>query len=167
MATNPRDNFINGLRSQQNRNNFAHKTDGTADYNQADLLYWDSSAKVVKALDSDAHAATLVGVALRSAFIAPYTSINQSGGPAMLKQYFDTALVGFGDIYSFFTTVGDTYAPGDTVYLGADAQTITNTAGGSTHGLGTVWMPLGGTLAGAAGVFVNILVVPQTPIQSL
>jgi hypothetical protein len=165
-VTVPRDNFINGLRSIQNRISMPHGGSTVSfDYMQGDLLYWDSTVQYVKPLDSDAHAANLVGVALRSAYLAPYYSMQLSGGPGPVKNYFDWALIGFGDVYSFFTTAGDSYVPGQSVYFGADAQTITNVA--ATKVIGTIWNPAGGAIAGGAGVMVNVLVVPQTPIQSL
>lgn len=165
-ATVARDNFVHGLRGQQNR--ISAPLGGSAvsfDFNQGDLLWWDVSVGYVKPLDSDAHAAYLAGVALRSAYIAPYASATIAGGPAMVKNYFPSALLGFGDVYTLYSTAAETYAHGTAVYYGADAQTITTVAG--SHLIGTVSLPQGGSITGAAGVLVPVLVVPQIPIQSL
>ncbi len=167
--TTPRDNFVHGLRGQQNRIN---KPLGGSlvsfDYNQGDLCWYDSAVNYAKPLDSDAHAAYLIGPALRSAYIAPYASANLAGGPALVKSYFPSGLFGFGDVYTFFTTAGDTYVDGTAVYFGADAQTITAVAG--SHTIGQVYLPAGNGLAsvaGGSGILVPVLVVPQIPVQTL
>lgn len=165
-ATTPRDNFLHGLRFSQNR--ISKPLGGSLvsfDFFQGDNLWWDSSAGYAKPLDSDAHAAYLLGPALRSAYIAPYASINLVGGPGLVKNYFPSALIGFGDVYTFFTTSGDTYTEGTAVYFGTDAQTITSQA--ASHSIGVVSLPTGATVAGGAGILVPVLVVPQIPIQSL
>lgn len=166
MATQARDNIVKAVGFDVKKLNYPHIIDGTFDYNQGDLLYFDASAKIVKALDSDAHAAYLAGVALRSAFLAPYSAQNLAGGPALQKNYYQNALVGIGCIASFKTTVGETYEDGTALYLGADAQTVTTVAG--AHSIGVVKLPNGGSaITGAAGVEVPVLVIPQIPVQSL
>lgn len=165
-ATTPRDNFQHGLRFTQSRVSRPHGGSLVSfDYQQADLLWFDSAAGYVKPLDSDAHAASLVGVALRSAYVAPYSSVNAAGGPAILKNYYPNALIGFGDVYTLFTTAGDTYVDGQAVYYGADAQTITNVA--ASHSVGVVSLPAGGSVIGGSGVLVPVLIIPQLPVQSL
>jgi hypothetical protein len=136
---------------------YAVKTNGTADINQGDLVYFDATDHVVLPLDSDAHAATLAGVANQSSVLNVYGN----------KVYSDsgTIVVGIKGQYSFATTVGDTYTDGDAVYLGADCQTVTNTAGAMTHPLGYVKLSAGqASLVGAAGVKVAVNIVPQFPV---
>ena len=168
-TTIPRDNVARALRFYNSLLNYPLSTGGSFDFQQGDLLWWDSAAGYVKPLDSDAHAATLVGVALRSSYVAPYSSVVQAGGPGIVKNYCDSALIGFGLIATLFTTVGDTYVDGTAVYAGADAQTITAVAG--SHQVGVVKQVPGtaplGSVAGASGVLVPVLVIPQTPIQTL
>lgn len=166
-ATTPRENLIRNLGSQVRQNNFAHAGSAAAfDYFHGDLLWWDSSAGYVKPLDSDAHAAYLVGAAGRSAYLAPYASMQILSGPAMVKNYFDRALVYFGAVLSFFTTAGDTYTPEQAVYIGANAQTITNASG--SHSVGIVKLPENvTTLTGGSTVLANVLVIAQFPIQTL
>ena len=166
-GTAPRNNILFNLGFTTRQ--ITHPMGGSAvsfDYNQGDLLYYDASAKYVKPLDSDAHAATLVGVAMHSAYVAMYASMQQSGGPAMVKNYFGAAVVGFGCVATFYS-IAATYTHGDTVYFDTDAQTITNIVGGNTHAVGTVHLPQGGTITGSATTLVPVLVIPQFPIQTL
>jgi hypothetical protein len=166
MATSSRDNIVKAVGFDVKKLNYPHIKDGTFDYNQGDLLWFDASAKIVKALDSDAHAAYLAGVALRSAFLAPYTAQNLAAGPGIQKNYYNDALVGIGCIASLKTTVGETYEDGTAVYAGADAQTVTTVAG--SHSVGVIKLPSGGSaVTGAAGIEVPVLVIPQIPVQSL
>jgi hypothetical protein len=166
MATSARDNIVKAVGFDVKKLNYPHASDGSFDYNQGDLLWFDASADIVKALDSDAHAAYICGVALRSSFLAPYSAQNLAGGPALQKNYYQNALVGIGCIASMKTTVGETYKDGTVLYAGADAQTVTTVAG--THSVGVVKLPNGGSaITGAAGVEVPVLVIPQVPVQSL
>jgi len=157
---------------------YALSTGGSFDFNQGDLLWFDASAHYVKPLDTDAHAAYFAGVAMRPAFIAPYTATQLAGGVAVQKNYEPCALVGFGLIASFLGTAGDTYNDGDPVYLaaGADPQTITNTAASAQGGAGA--HPVGvikftdsqlaaGAMAYVAGQYYPVLVIAQLPVPSL
>ncbi len=167
MATQSRDNIIKAVGFDVKKLNYPLSAGGSFDFNQGDLLWFDSSAKYVKPLDSDAHAAYLVGVALRSAFLAPYTNQNLAGGPAIQKNYYGNALVGVGCIASFKCTVGETYEDGAALYAGADAQTVTTVAG--TYSVGVVKLANGGSAiaVATAGQEVQVLVIPQLPVQSL
>jgi hypothetical protein len=164
MATNSRDNIVKAVGFDVKKLNYPLAADGSFDFNQGDLLFFD--ANIAKALDSDAHAALLIGVALRPSFLAPYTAQNLAAGPGIQKNYYQDALVGIGCIASFKTTVGETYIDGAPLYAGADAQTVTTVAG--AHSVGVVKLNSGGdAVTGAAGVEVPVLVIPQIPIQSL
>lgn len=166
MATISRDNIVKSLGFDVKKLNYPQAVDGSFDYNQGDLVYFDAGAAIVKALDSDAHAAFLAGVALRGSFLAPYTAQNLSSGPGIQKNYYNDALVGIGCIASFKTMVGETYVDGTVLYAGADAQTVTTVAG--NHSVGVVKLPSGGdAITGAVGVEVPVLVIPQIPIQTL
>lgn len=166
MATTPKDNIVKAVGFDVRKVNYPLSSGGSFDFNQGDLLWFDSSAKYVKPLDSDAHAAYLVGVALRSAALSIYVAQNVAGGPAASKQYYNDALVGIGCIASMKTTVGETYEDGTVLYAGADAQTVTTVAG--AHSVGVAKLIAGGAaITGAAGVEVPVLVIPQIPVQSL
>ena len=132
---------------------FPVATDGTFDINQGDLTWYDTSANILKSLDTDAHAAYLAGYAYDSSFINLYGQKKYDAGIVAV-------CVGVG---RFSTTSGDTYHNGDTCYLGATAQTITNTAGGNTHPVGYIYLPFGNTVSGGTGVTVEMIVYPQFP----
>ena len=160
------DNIVKAVGFDVRKLNYPLSNGGSFDFNQGDLMFFDSSAAYVKPLDTDAHAANIVGVALRSAFIAPYTAQNLSAGPGIQKNYYQDALVGIGCIASLKTTTGETYEDGTVLYWATDAQTVTTVAG--THSIGVVKLPSGGdAVTGADGVEVPVLVIPQIPIQSL
>ena len=132
---------------------FPVATDGTFDINAGDLVWFDTSSHLLKPLDSDAHAAYLAGFAYDSSFLNLY-------GQKKYDNSIVAVCVGAG---RFKTTAGDTYHHGDTLYLGADAQTVTNTAGGNTHAVGYVFLPGGNTVTGATGTLVEAIVQPQWP----
>jgi hypothetical protein len=68
-------------------------------------------------------------------------------------------------VYTFNTTSGDTYNEGDKVYVGTDAQTVTNTIGGLTQVIGTVKMRPGqSAVAGGAGITIDVLIERHWPV---
>lgn len=132
---------------------FAVATDGTFDINAGDLVWFDTSAHILKAADTDAHMSALAGYAYDSSFINLYGQ----------KKYDNAIVAVCAGVGRFKTTNGDTYHDGDTCYLGADAQTITNTAGGNTHAIGVIFLPGGNTVSGGTGTLVEMIVLPQFP----
>jgi predicted RecA/RadA family phage recombinase len=132
---------------------------GSNDFNQGDLLYLDTSSHTVKAVGSDGNAATLVGVASDTSWLTVYGTKTYPTSGAV--EVFTAG------IFTFNTTAADTYNDGDAVYIGADAQTVTSTAGGNTHKLGIVKLRPGqGAVTGAAGTTIDILIVPQYPVNA-
>lgn len=157
MATTATDNVV--VRMAQPVPAAIDKT-GSNDINQGDQVYFDTTAHQVKALGAsdDTNAANFYGVAGSSSYIQPYAT----------KVYADMIPVYNKGIFRFKTTAGDTYTNGNKVYVGADAQTVTNTVGGLTKVLGIVVLPPGITsLAGASGVFVEVQIAPLYPVASL
>lgn len=126
-------------------------------FNQGDMLWYDTSVHYVKPLDSDAHAAYFAGVALDGSYIQVYSE----------KKYVDQAPVGSKGIFRFKTTVGETILDGNPVYIGADAQTVSNVAaagGGTSYPVGVVRLAPGVTsLTGAAGVTVEVHINTRFP----
>jgi hypothetical protein len=117
---------------------------------QGDLVYWDSTNHRVTKLDSDAHAASLAGIALQPSVIS--SNIDLASAPAE-----QTVAVGFGCVAELKTTAAETYYTGTVVYIGADSQTITTVAG--ANAVGTVVLPAGvASVTGAAGKGVNVLI---------
>jgi hypothetical protein len=152
MATVQQDNVVIELATPIP---YPIKTDGTADINGGDLVYFDTSAKVVKSLgNSTTQAALLAGLAKNGSFIQPYSS----------AKYFNQIPVLQKGIVSLNTTAAETYAEGDPVYYGGDAQTITNVDPGGATLLGYVKLGQGITsLTGASGVKVNVLLRVNYP----
>jgi len=124
--------------------------DATFPIAEGDLAYWDSVAGLAKPLDTDAHAATLLGVALKPSKVNSGIDNTPSGEP-------DTT-IGYGVLAEMFTTPAETYANGAKVYIGANAQTITTVAG--ANAVGVVRLPSlnGGPVTGAAGIKVQVQV---------
>lgn len=156
MATTAQNNIV----LEQKVMYFPIKTDGTSDINQGDQVYMDTTAKLIKSLgaNDDTNAANFVGVAMGSSYINPYGT----------KKYQPQILVLIAGVATFNTTAGDTYNEGDAVYVGADAQTITNTVGGLTKKLGYVKMRQNqSAVAGGSTVTIDVQVVPQYPIPAV
>lgn len=156
MATTAQNNIVIEGRALP----FSVKTDGTADINQGDQVYVDTSAHVVKSLgaNDDTNAANFVGVAMESSYINPYgTKMYSAQIPVMLD-----------GVATFNTTSGDTYNEGDAVYVGADAQTVTNTVGGLTKKIGFVKMRPGqSAVAGGSGVTIDVAIERQFPVAGI
>jgi hypothetical protein len=122
-------------------------THSTNPVKQGELLYLDASAHIAKPLDSDAHAATLLGVALQPSAVSG--SIDASSEKSVM--------VAWDVVAQFKTTATEVFYPGLAVYIGADAQTVTATAG--SNKIGAVVLPIGvASVTGAAGVNVQVLV---------
>jgi predicted RecA/RadA family phage recombinase len=146
MATTAKNNI---LKSGRRRMYPVLSTGG--DFNQGDLLYFDSSAHAVKAAGSDANCQYLVGVAGISNPMTP-TPFGTAVYPSPL-----TGAVEEGAIAYLNVTAGETYYHGTEVSWATDAQTIT-TVGGS-YPVGKIW--LGSSVAavtGVAGATIPVLV---------
>lgn len=172
-VSTPRDNIVRDLRGSGTKE-ITYALGGSSvsfDFFQGDLLWFDSSVGYVKPLDSDAHAAYLVGVALNNAYVAPYYSMQILSGPAPVKNYALSAIAGIGCVATFYSTSGETYADGDAVYWGNVAnnpQVITKASGSPTHSVGVVKLAPGASaISGSITTIVPVLVIPQLPVQSL
>lgn len=155
MATVPRNLFLYDVAGHKAIPYAIDKT-GSNDINQGDLLYWDSSAKQVKPLDTDGHAATFAGMADDGSFVQPYSA----------KKYADAVMVRVGCVVLLNTVSGDTFSDGDAVYYSTDAQTCTKVAG--TNIIGYAKLPPGKTsLVGGTGVQVPVLLVPKSPVTPI
>jgi len=115
-----------------------------------DLMYMDQTAHLAKPLDSDAHAATLIGVAAQPSQV----SSNLDNGSIPAEK---AVVVQSSGVFGLQTTASEVYYPGQPVYAGADAQTITNVTGSNI--IGWVILPVGvASITGAAGVSVGVYV---------
>lgn len=130
---------------------------GTDKFNGGDMVcYHVASGHLVAA--TDANAAEFAGVAEDSSQMSPY-------GTAVIQAQ---ASVQVNGIFVMGTTAAETYAHGDALYIGADAQTVTKVNPGSGKVIGYAWMRAGVTsVAGGAGVSLDVLIVPQYPAGAI
>lgn len=159
MATTAQNNIVKSVAPKSVFPDASQLITSAINYNQGDLLYLDTTNHLIKALDSDAHAANLLGVAMdtvvKGIIQRPYTTAVDGSAAA-------GAIQGpvYGVVASFTIHTGDAVNPGDLVYAGADAQTVT-TASGNSHAVGVYQ---GATIASAAaGTKINCLVGSQYP----
>ncbi len=131
---------------------------GSSLINAGDLVYFDTSAKVIKVMDDAVtHAAFFAGMALNGSFIQPYS----------VAQYEYQVPVLSRGVVRLQTTAAESYAEGDPLYFGGDAQTITKVDPGSGVIVGYAKLGPGVTaLTGAAGVKLEVLLAPKYPISS-
>lgn len=151
MATSNINAVQYGIFSEQGMSEVhAPVTPGSFAINQGDLCYLDTSTHIAKALDSDAHAASLLGIALQPTAVS--SNLDNSSAPAEKG-----IMVGWNCVANLKTTAAETYVPGTLVYAGADAQTITTVTG--TNRVGIVILPLGvASVTGAANVRVGVVI---------
>jgi hypothetical protein len=163
MATTAQDNLVKAQGFALRQSNYNLDATGSNDFNQGDMLWFDTTNNILKALDTDGHASAFAGVALRTSPLQLY--INQNSLTAA-KHYDQQGLVGIAGLYFFKTTAGETYKDGTSVYIGADAQTITTVAGTNLVGV-TKMRPSATSVTGASGVTVDVFITVQYPVKSL
>ena len=154
MATTPQNNLVRLVGAKKT---LSHPVDasGSNDFNGGDMLALD--AGVLKPL-TDALADKSVGVAQDNAYL------DLTGD----KQYAPQATVVIGAIHSMKTTIADTLTHMLPVYCGADAQTVVVADPGSGEIVGYAVMRASITsITGAAGVNVDVLIVPKLPTPSI
>ena len=126
--------------------------------NQGDLVYWDGTAHLLKAIATDGNAATIAGVALQPSAVSSNIDNGSIPAPKSLQ-------VGYNVIADMKSTAAETYYSGTPVYIGADAQTVTTVAG--TNKVGVIVLKPGqipsGSITGAAGVVVPVLIKSTFP----
>lgn len=156
MATTAKNNLVRAFGAVK-KLSYPVDAAGTYKFNAGDMVYYDTSAKFLKALASGAQAA-FVGVAEDS------SEMNVYGTASRQPQ----ATVIVGQIHQFAATVGDAVAHGAAVYCGADAQTVTTTDPGSGQIVGYIQLRPGAAAATAvAGDMVDVLVIPNYPTTGL
>ncbi len=128
--------------------------------NQGDMVFFVNG----NAQPASAVSGLFIGV---SEATQPVTSLGGSvGTSAQGIVSFPNIVARRNGAFRFFTTAGEVYNAFDTVYVGADAQTITKVAGASTK---VGWIDPadivlnGGPVTGAAGVRISVGIVPNFP----
>jgi len=126
--------------------------DGTGDINGGDMVYMDTTNHNVLAADTDAHCQYFCGVAKDTTYKNPFGT-----------KIYDPCLAVFNKgIASFKTTGSESYYHGTTVYIGADAQTVTTVSG--SYSIGYVWKPNSTAVTtGATGTNVDVLIQARFP----
>lgn len=120
--------------------------DATVSFNQGDLLYFDGTPNLIKALASDANGATFCGVAQATVVLgklkSPYTGTAVDAAEALADAPAGVVAVEC----QLFLKVGDAFATGDLVYgTAVDAQTV------SSAGTNSLGRYLGKNLTAASG----------------
>jgi len=152
MATTPQHTFV---RHEWDR--FQMGIAGATAINQGDNVFAGADGRALPM--SAASALQYAGVAEDT---NPVTSL--------LDQLSEITVVRRGT-FRFKTTVGDVYDPGEAVYGGADAQTVTVTSSGATK-VGYVSPNQAGNpnalpITGAAGVSIDVIIEPQWPATTV
>ena len=146
MATVPRNGILKyqGPDSRREYPNLALNT-----IHAGDFVYVDQTTYDIKALDTDAHAQYFVGVSEDTQDTA-YDAYPGQTDPSKMS------VVGKGWAKQY-TTNGETYVPNQTLYLGANAQTVTNVTGSFKVGF-VADLPDGSQLS-LVGTGTNFVVV--------
>lgn len=96
--------------------------------NAESFVYYNTGLMFLQPLSADANAGNFVGLDMDQSPIQLYgTAFDQGGGNTNPNNGF--GLVSRYGQATMFVTAGQTYVPGQALYIGADSQTITNTAG--------------------------------------
>lgn len=163
MSTIAQDNLVKALNFDVKKVPYPLDTSGNNDFNQGDMLQFDTSNHYVKAVVAGA-SVNFAGVALKSANLSLY--VNQNKGTAV-KNYDIEALVAVSGIFSFKTTASETYNDGTALYIGADAQTVTTVSTTNTLVGYAKLRPGGSAVTGAAGVSIDVLIAIAYPVAGI
>lgn len=122
--------------------------------NRGDIVIWSSTIYTPATASSEG--ASVAGVAIG-------TSPRPVGGGATISQ--TTLEIRRRGVVSMKTESGTNYTNGMLVCPGTvDAQSVIEaTSGNANYWFGFVWLPEGGTVAGAAGTYINVYLLPQWP----
>ena len=141
-------------RSRKDNKYKAYPKSSSFAFNQGDLMYWDPAVPCMKALDSDAHAAT--------AFIGQSQDTNPVQDSLDITGVVGASTQGIvqrAGIVSVIGTTGETYIEGQALYWATDAQHVTNVAGANI--LGYYVTPENGTAQAAIAAGTEILMELQ------
>jgi hypothetical protein len=133
-----------------------------------DMVYLTSNyalASLSTSGSANANAANFVGVATDT-YPLVFTDQIVGGFPVGTPAKIQYRIDGY---FRFHTTSGDTYHPGDTVYLGADGQTVQKTSSGTAIGVvggdqRVVGVQIGSNVTGAAAQDVVVRIAPAVKL---
>ena len=129
--------------------------------NAESFVYYNTSLQFLVPLVSDANGANFVGLCLGQEPVAINGTAFQQGGGPVSSDTDNLAIVSrFGQAHMFVTS-GQLYVPGMALYIGADAQTVTNVVG--SHQIGYVSGDQAPILSATAGTKVHVDYRAQYP----
>lgn len=127
----------------------SYKIATTLSVESGQLMAWATGTKDVVKFTAAGAAGKFVGVSRESSAL-----VTTLGSNAVLKLA-ELSVYTTG-IHALLGTAGDTYAHGDSVYMGADNTKVTKVDPGAGIVVGKVWLPDGTTKSGAVRVPVKI-----------
>ena len=148
MATTAYNNIVRSVAPKSIFESAKDVLSTTNDWNQGDLLAFDTTAKVIKAVTATADAQFILGVAKNTVVDGKVKSPYQGTAVDAAAAYEDIAGPVYGVIVELTMKTGDAFAHGDKIYVTTtDAQTITVTDPGDHYHIGVYQ---GKTVASAA-----------------
>jgi len=153
MATTPKNRIVRSVAPGSIFENAKPLVSSAISWNQGDLLYLDTVNHLLKPLDSDAHAATICGIARQT--IVSGKPVSPYQGTAVDAAQAIEALAGpqHGVVAKMLLKAGDSFVPGGLVFYGTDAQTV------SSSGTNLVGVFQGPAITAAAGDEGEVLCV--------
>lgn len=134
--------------------------------NQGDLVFWDQTNYTLKPVTVNTQVNNqLVGVCDTGTPVKVYNETGAQRGIVARRR----------GLFRFLTAAGQTYRPGDSVTVGADAQTVTPAGATTANRVGVVILdpplvprpnqatPVPESVTGAVGVEVTVMLLPQWP----
>lgn len=137
MATSPINNIVRSIAPKSLIEDAKPVLSSAVSYNQGDLIAFDTSSKLLKAIDATADAEFFLGVATQTVISgktkSPYTGTAVDASQAIESVKGPV----FGVICSLILKTGDAFAHLAPVYLvAANAQTVTSTDPGDGFSIG-------------------------------
>lgn len=163
MATTAVNNIVRSVSPKSLFESAYPVLSSASNWNQGDILAYDATNKILNAVTGTGSSANLCGVAVQSIVSGKVPSPYQGTAVDASQAISDVEGPQYGIVCFFKLTSGDAFFPGVKVYIGADAQTVTVTAGGNSIGIfqGTAITPsgtgfVGDVLTGARYGFSDI-----------
>lgn len=171
MTTTAQNNFWKGVLPGSAEWPLGVDNNSSHNVNAGDLVFFDLAGTinglkyVLGSVTTDAQAGSSVGVSQGS---NPINSISTNTPVSAMFSTPPFMVVNFNSVFKFNSTAGDTINWLDALYIGADSQTLTNTAGGKTNILGRAMFPpsdsngnvINPPVAGGVGVVIYACIKP-------
>jgi hypothetical protein len=127
MATTAKNRITRSVRPASAFESAKSVISSASTWNQGDLVYFDDTANVLKAVTSDANCATFCGIARQSVVAGKLVSSYQGTSVDAAQAIEELGGPQSGVIAKLKLKSGDTFNPGDLVYGDStDAQTVSS-----------------------------------------